>query len=139
MRLHELPRLVPELGGRAAPAASEPLRTDSRLRLFEEVLAVLELLSASAPLVLVLEDLHWADESTLDLVAFLAHTIRERRVLLLATYRSDEVRPGDHLHRLTTGLVGTGAAVPLGSSRSARATSRRCSRPAATPRWHRSS
>ena len=113
VRLHELPRLVPELGGRAAPDPSEPLHPDSRLRLFEEVLAVLELLSASAPLVLVLEDLHWADESTLDLVAFLAHTIRERRVLLLATYRSDEVRPGDHLHGLTTGLVGTGAAVPL--------------------------
>ena len=35
-----------------------------------------------APLVLVLEDLHWADESTLDLLAFLVHAIRERQVLL---------------------------------------------------------
>jgi DNA-binding GntR family transcriptional regulator len=58
----------------------------------------------------VLEDLQWADESTLDLVAFLANAIRGRRILLVATYRSDEIRPGDHLHRLVTGLVSGGAA-----------------------------
>ncbi len=113
VELHELPRLVPEIAGRALPAAEAPLRSDSRLRLFEEVLAVLEHLSGPEPLVLVLEDLHWADESTLDLVAFLVHTIRDRRLLMLATYRSDEVRPGDHLHGLTTGLVGAGAAISL--------------------------
>jgi predicted ATPase len=109
IELRELPRLVPEIAGRGA-AAPEPTRADSRLRLFEEVLAVLEHIGAREPLVLVLEDLHWADESTLDLVAFLVHAVRERRILLLATYRSSELRPGDGLHRLTTGLVGSGAA-----------------------------
>ena len=57
-------------------------------------------LGATEPVLLVLEDLQWADESTLDLVAFLGHAIQQRRVLLVATYRSDEVRPGDHLYRL---------------------------------------
>jgi DNA-binding SARP family transcriptional activator/DNA-binding GntR family transcriptional regulator len=92
-------------GGRAAEGP-----TDSRLRLFQEVLLVLEQLSATDPLVLVLEDLHWADASTLDLLAFLAHAIRERRILLLATYRSEEARPGDPVQRLTAGLAGSHAA-----------------------------
>jgi DNA-binding SARP family transcriptional activator/DNA-binding GntR family transcriptional regulator len=113
VELSELPRLVPELGGRLAPAAAAPTRSDSRLRLFEEVLAVLEHLAAAGPLVLVLEDMHWADESTLDLVAFLVHTVRARPILVLATYRSDELRQGNHLHRLVTGLVGGGAATTL--------------------------
>ena len=43
------------------------------------------------PLVLVVEDLHWADRSTLDLVAFLVRALQGTRVLLLLTYRSDEV------------------------------------------------
>jgi DNA-binding SARP family transcriptional activator/DNA-binding GntR family transcriptional regulator len=110
VQLGELARLVPEVAGAAATAPAESARSDSRLRLFEEVRAVLEHLGAAAPVVLVLEDLHWADESTLDLVAFLVHAVSERRILLVATYRSDEIRPGDHLHRLTTGLVGGGAA-----------------------------
>jgi DNA-binding SARP family transcriptional activator/DNA-binding GntR family transcriptional regulator len=107
--VRELSRLLPDAAGEA-PAAS---RSDSRLALFEEVLAVLGRLGAGEPVVLVLEDLQWADESTLDLVAFLAHAIRQRRVLLVATYRSDEVRPGDYLYRLTTGLVAAGAARTL--------------------------
>ena len=103
--LRELPRLVPDLAdGAGAPVAAA--RADSRLALFEEVLAVL---GAAEPVVLVLEDLQWADESTLDLVAFLAHAIRRRRILLLGTYRSDELRAGDHLHRLATGLASAGA------------------------------
>jgi DNA-binding SARP family transcriptional activator/DNA-binding GntR family transcriptional regulator len=106
--LRELPRLVPELAGDPTLAADHG-RTDARLRLFEEVLAVLDRLSATQPLVLVFEDLHWADESTLDLVAYLVHVVAGRRILVLATYRSDEVIPGDHLHRLMTGLVGTAA------------------------------
>jgi DNA-binding SARP family transcriptional activator len=100
--LHELPRLVPDLTGRRNGGPDDHAGPDSRLRLFEEVLAVLERLSAAAPLVLVLEDLHWADESTLDLVAFLAHTVRDRRIVLVATYRSEAVEPGDHLHALAS-------------------------------------
>jgi predicted ATPase len=62
----------------------------SQLRVFEETLAVLSDCAAAAPVLLVLEDLHWADTSTLDLVVFLAHNLHDRRVLLLGTCRADE-------------------------------------------------
>jgi DNA-binding NarL/FixJ family response regulator len=85
----------------------------SQLGLLEELLALLELAAAEEPVVLVLEDLHWADTSTLDLVALLAHNLAERRVLLLGTYRADEL-PGDHrLRRLVTGLLRAGVATRL--------------------------
>jgi DNA-binding GntR family transcriptional regulator len=111
--LRELPRLVPELVGATPLALAEPAQDDSRLRLFEEVLAVLERLAAEEPLVLVLEDLHWADASTLDLVSYLANALRSERILLVATYRSEEVLAGGQLHRLAAGLVGSGLATPL--------------------------
>jgi DNA-binding SARP family transcriptional activator/DNA-binding GntR family transcriptional regulator len=100
--LHELPRLLPDLAGRPLSTLGGPAGSDSRLRLFEEVLAVLERLSADAPLVLVLEDLHWADSSTLDLVAFLAHTALSKRILLVLTTRSEAIEPGDQLHALAS-------------------------------------
>jgi predicted ATPase len=63
-------------------------------RLFDLLLGVVERLSANAPLLLVIEDLHWADHSTRDLVAFLATYLRSGRVVVALTFRSDE------LHRL---------------------------------------
>ena len=77
--LRELPRLHPDLhpdfaGGAAPPGHGDP--AESRARLFAEVLAILEHLSHGAPVVLALEDLHWADGSTLDLFAYLAHAVR---------------------------------------------------------------
>jgi DNA-binding SARP family transcriptional activator len=80
----------PEPGAALAQAGS-------RLALFEEVLRELD---AAAPVLLVLEDLQWADASTLDLVAFLAHAAAGRRILLVGTYRSEEVHPGDPVRRL---------------------------------------
>jgi DNA-binding NarL/FixJ family response regulator len=85
----------------------------SQFGLLEELLALLEVAAGTEPVVLVLEDLHWADASTLDLVALLAHNLAERRVLLLGTYRTDEL-PGDHrLRRLVTGLLRAGGATRL--------------------------
>jgi DNA-binding CsgD family transcriptional regulator/tetratricopeptide (TPR) repeat protein len=95
------------------PARQRGGATRSQLGLLEELLALLELATADEPVVLVLEDLHWADTSTLDLVALLAHNLAERRVLLLGTYRADEL-PGDHrLRRLVTGLLRAGVATLL--------------------------
>jgi DNA-binding CsgD family transcriptional regulator/tetratricopeptide (TPR) repeat protein len=83
----ELGRLLPEL----ATADTPPAPAGGTAQLFELVLGVLGRIGQERPLVLVIEDLHWADRSTLDLVAFLARTLRGLRVLLLLTYRSDEV------------------------------------------------
>jgi predicted ATPase len=51
----------------------------------------LEVLTAERPLVLVLEDLHWSDRSTLDLLAYLARRREPARMLLVGTYRPAEI------------------------------------------------
>src|SRR5689334_11200535 len=56
--------------------------------------------------VLVIEDLHWADEATIDLVRFLARRLRNLAVLLIVTYRDDGLAPG-HPLRVAVGELGT--------------------------------
>jgi DNA-binding CsgD family transcriptional regulator len=63
----------------------------ARHLLFERTLALLSELSARSPLVLVVEDLHWADESSRELLAFLAVRLRRQRVLLVATVREEDL------------------------------------------------
>ena len=82
----DLAGLVPVLGPR--PSDEKPLEPH---RLFELVRGVLARLAARGPAVLVIEDLHWADRTTRDLVGFLASAMGEDPVLLVATYRSDEL------------------------------------------------
>jgi DNA-binding CsgD family transcriptional regulator/tetratricopeptide (TPR) repeat protein len=96
----------------------EPLHADapttgSQLRVFEETLALLIGRAAAAPLLVVLEDLHWADTSSLDLLVFLAHNLDERRVLLLATYRADELSSAERMRRLADGVRRSGSALVL--------------------------
>jgi DNA-binding SARP family transcriptional activator/DNA-binding GntR family transcriptional regulator len=112
-QLHALPRLIPDLADPGTSVPGEGDRTDSRLRLFQEVFLVLEQLSAENPVVVALEDLHWADASTLDLLAFLAHGTAKASVLLVGTYRTEEVRPGDPLQRVASRLIAARAAVSL--------------------------
>jgi DNA-binding CsgD family transcriptional regulator len=96
----------------------EPWRADrqapgSQLRVFEETLALLTGCAASAPVLLVLEDLHWADTSTLDLVVFLAHNVGDQQVLLLVTYRADEPSSAGRMRRLAEGVRRSGSALIL--------------------------
>jgi ATP/maltotriose-dependent transcriptional regulator MalT len=65
--------------------------SDDRRRLYEGVADLLESLSAEQPVVLVVEDLHWADRSTRELLTFLGRALRDSPVLIIATYRSDEL------------------------------------------------
>jgi tetratricopeptide (TPR) repeat protein len=85
----------------------------SQLRVFEETLALLTERAAAAPVLLVLEDLHWADTSTLDLVVFLAHNLDDRPVLLLATYRADDPASAPRVRRLADGVRRSGSALVL--------------------------
>jgi DNA-binding CsgD family transcriptional regulator/tetratricopeptide (TPR) repeat protein len=66
----------------------------SQARLFEHLLGILSRLSARAPTLVVIEDIQWADRSTLDLLRFLARNLHSG-AMLLATYRSDESVPRD--------------------------------------------
>jgi len=70
--------------------------------LWEAVVTALARLSASAPVVWILEDLHAADLGTLDLLTFLAQPLQAMRVLIVATVRSEEARVTERvLQRLT--------------------------------------
>jgi DNA-binding SARP family transcriptional activator/tetratricopeptide (TPR) repeat protein len=84
----ELARLLPDL---ADPDARAPRPSGSELRLFEAVARWLERLAAASPLLVVLEDLHWADEASLRLTAFLARRLERRPVLMVVTARIEEI------------------------------------------------
>jgi len=72
----------------------------ARARLFEEVLTQFAGLCARRPVVLVIEDIHWIDRSSLDLLSFLVHNQRAAGALLcLVTYRSDELARAHPLRR----------------------------------------
>ncbi|MFE3194963.1 helix-turn-helix transcriptional regulator [Nocardia sp. NPDC059240] len=80
-----LPQLAVHTGGAAAEA--------DRIRLFGEILTVLEQLALTRTVVLVLEDLHWADDASRDLLTFLAANLTDADTLLVGTYRPGEAGP----------------------------------------------
>ena len=84
----ELARLLPALG--EPQAGGGPPDQAAQTRLFELLLGMLARLSQQTPVALVVEDLHWADRSTRDLLTFLARNLRRGRVLVVVSYRSDE-------------------------------------------------
>ncbi|MBF6338016.1 AAA family ATPase [Nocardia abscessus] len=92
-----LGRWLPELAARTGAAEPE---TD-RIRLFGEILTVLEQFSMTKPLVVVLEDLHWADEAGLELLAFLVANLAREDLFLVGTYRPADSGP---LRKLVAGL-----------------------------------
>jgi DNA-binding CsgD family transcriptional regulator len=84
-----LSRLLPE-GGDGRPA-EEDRSGLARQQMFGLVLGLLTELAAVAPVLLVLEDLHWADASTRDLVTFLSRMLHRERVALIGSYRTDDL------------------------------------------------
>ncbi|MFJ9522692.1 AAA family ATPase [Kitasatospora sp. NPDC101801] len=82
-----LTRLLPEFGA----DDTEPNDEFSRAQLFEHTARLFERLSVDRTIVLVVEDLHWSDRSTRELLAYLIRTLHRARVLIVATYRSDDL------------------------------------------------
>ena len=81
----ELARLIPALGEADAPEAF------GKARLLESILGMLGRLGQARPVLVVIEDLHWADGSTRDLLRFLVRSATDERLALVATYRTDDV------------------------------------------------
>jgi len=96
----ELGVLLPEFG--PAPAGADP--ETARARLFGGLLTLFETLAEQRPVVLVIEDVQWADRRTCDLLSFLVRNIRQARVLLVVTFRSDDLLRNDLLRPLLAGL-----------------------------------
>ena len=108
--------LVPELGERFRdlPALSTSPRSEhARFYLFDAVATLLRSAAQRTPLVLVLDDLQWADAPSLLLLQFLAHELRDVRILLLGTYREVEVRQAPAVAEILGALGRDGHHVPL--------------------------
>ncbi|MGI5378397.1 helix-turn-helix transcriptional regulator [Streptomyces sp. CA-251387] len=87
----ELARLLPELGETAVARGADRSDEEGMARLFELTARLLERVAAARTVVVALEDLHWADASTRHLLAYLFRTLRTGRLVVLATYRSDDI------------------------------------------------
>ncbi|MCH7801603.1 MAG: protein kinase, partial [Chloroflexi bacterium] len=88
----DIARVVPEIGhelGVGPSAASDP--DEDRYRLMRAVSNFLQNIAASQPLLVVLEDLHDADSSTLEMLNYLAHNVAGSRLMLVGTYRHTEI------------------------------------------------
>ncbi|WP_344281199.1 ATP-binding protein, partial [Actinomadura napierensis] len=97
-----LARLLPDFGDADAGAFTG----EARARLFELVLTLLERLAAAGPVVLVVEDAHWADASTRDLLTFLVRNLSggDDALLVVVTYRTDELHRAHPLRPVLTDL-----------------------------------
>ncbi|HEX6062413.1 MAG TPA: AAA family ATPase [Candidatus Limnocylindria bacterium] len=84
----DLAELFPELGRIERAVAPSGLE---RHRLTVAFQHLFRAFAREAPVLVVLEDLHWADETSLELLQHLARELRDARVLILATFRSDEM------------------------------------------------
>jgi len=91
--LAELSQLLPEIREHY-PNLSAPFDTGQgadRYRLFEAVNRFLQAVTATQPVLLFLDDLHWADAATLDMLGYLVRNLAASPLLIIGTYRSDVV------------------------------------------------
>jgi DNA-binding CsgD family transcriptional regulator/tetratricopeptide (TPR) repeat protein len=101
----ELGRLLPALGAPRPPGPGSGDAGTARARLFEELLGLLETLADQQPVVLVMEDAHWADQSSRELLAFLARNLQPATaVLIVVSYRTDDLEAGHPLRLLLAEL-----------------------------------
>lgn len=97
----DLSQLFPEL---SKASRAEPATTVEQHRLSVAFQGLFSAFAREAPVLLVVEDLHWCDEASLALLHYLARELRDTRVLLLGTYRSDEMHRRHPLLRVLAGM-----------------------------------
>jgi class 3 adenylate cyclase/tetratricopeptide (TPR) repeat protein len=101
-------RLPPELGRLLAPwdvaGAVDDLTEAERYRIHAAVLHALAEVGRALPIAIVIEDLHWGDEATLELFPYMARKLRETAVVLVATYRTDELHRRHPLRKVIADL-----------------------------------
>lgn len=91
---------IPGLGSPARVYSAVPHIADelAKTRLFESILACVTSLAERSPVVAVFEDLQWADSASADLLGFLTRNLADARVLVIGTYRSEELGRDHPLH-----------------------------------------
>jgi len=106
----ELARLLPEIG--PAEREASPVPIDYR-RLFEAIAQVMLGLAAREPLLVVLEDVHWADELSLRFLAFVGRQVPSARILVIVTARQEELADAPMLRRTLEDLTRDGQLVSV--------------------------
>jgi DNA-binding CsgD family transcriptional regulator/tetratricopeptide (TPR) repeat protein len=104
------PALRAALGALWPAAGSDTRRRSDREQLFEAVYRVLAGLAAKEPVLLIVEDIHWADPSSRDLLSFVVHNARHDRLVVVVTYRPDELHRGHPLRPFVAELERSGRA-----------------------------
>jgi tetratricopeptide (TPR) repeat protein/DNA-binding CsgD family transcriptional regulator len=91
----EFVRLLPELASWVpnTPVATPLESAAERRRLFDAILSFFVRRAAEKPLCIIIEDLHWADDSSLEILLYLSRRLAAQSMFLIGTYRSNEVRP----------------------------------------------
>jgi predicted ATPase len=115
----QLARLVPEFDENGTPCITTGVE-QARFELLTAVATFLERAARASPLVVVLDDLHWADPSSLELLEFVARRAQRVPLLLVGAYRHDEIEPGTA--RVLGGLAGSAESVHLSGLNAAEVT-----------------
>lgn len=107
------PAVRAALGALWPVAGSVPRRPSDREQLFEAVYRVLAGLAVRQPVLLIVEDVHWVDPSSRDLLSFVVHNARRDRLVAVVTYRPDELYRGHPLRPFVAELERSGRAERL--------------------------
>src|SRR5438270_4608994 len=97
----EIRQKLPELGAANLPADAD----QARVLLFDATVSFLRAVAQRRPLLLILDDLHWADQTTLLLMRFLTRNLRESRILMVGAYRDAELRSATHVEEILADLA----------------------------------
>jgi predicted ATPase len=99
-------RLVPDITAKVGTVPpSKPLgEQQDRIRLFESITHFFISVSKESPLLILLDDLQWADQASLDLLEYFVRSTGNLRVLVVCTYRSEDAGPDTPLHKILTKL-----------------------------------
>jgi len=109
-----LARLLHGAGGpEPSELASEASPEAARFQLFDELTSALLAAAEARPVVVVLDDLQWADGASLLLLGFLARRLRHARLLVIGTCRDAELDPGDRAASLLEAVAAAGTVLPL--------------------------
>ena len=130
-----VPELADRLPGLPPPSTLEPDLV--RFRLFDATAEFLRRVGEARPVVLVLDDLHAADEASLLLLRFLARELGDGRLLLLAAYRDVDPRPAQPLAEMLAEVTPRALVPADRAARARRARGRRVPRPDGGRSWRR--
>ncbi len=109
----EIAQLIPELSAETVPPRVPSDPQQARFRLFDAIATLLKQVASSAPLLIVLDDLHEADHSSLELFKFVARGLTDSRIVIVGTHRDAEVRRSPYLSEVVGEILRYGRAISL--------------------------